>query len=299
MRWLGLNDALKHITSTKTCTSVEAQRHLKAKIGDETIPVKWSDSAGVKDIPDPRHLRGTKFNLSGPGLAHDKHKYRPLMVLHSALLTAWQNKTLISNAELSKEFASASPDLLGDCNDNDKSQWMTLVSAEEHIEVLKNCDSVEALRQLKEEIGDGIVKVQWADEPVDKPDVVALRGSQFILFGSGLAPDGTELRQLLVNFEDILRLWPKERDVENTPAEPSNAKSRVGRPTKRDLVWETLFEMQRQGKTIKGNRTQIARTIIQFHNVSFEDDGWDLGTVLGHIRAWIRANAPGDAKMRK
>jgi hypothetical protein len=221
------------------------------------------------------------------------------MVLHSALLTAWQNKMLKGNAELSKEFESAAPALLGDWNDNDESRWMTLVSAEEHIEVLQNCDSVEALRQLKEEIGDGIVRVQWADDPVDKPNVAALRGSQFILFGSGLAPDSKGLRPLLVNSEDILRLWPKKRDFKTIPVEPSNAKSGPGRPTKRQVIWETLFEMQRQGIPIKGNRTLIARKIIKFNNVSFEDDGWSRGAVLGHIRAWIRVNAPGDAKMRK
>src|SRR5712672_1160644 len=124
MRWLNLNDALKHITSTKKCTSVEAQRHLKAHIGAGTVPVKWSDSAGANDTPDPRHLQGTKFNLSEAGLAHDKYVYRPLMVLHSALLTAWQNKVLKNNAELSEDFGSAAPDLLSDENENDESRWM-------------------------------------------------------------------------------------------------------------------------------------------------------------------------------
>src|SRR3954454_25203704 len=134
MRWLNLNDALKYITSTNACTSVEAHRHLKAQIGARTVPVKWSDSAGANDIPDPRHLMGTKLNLSGSGHAHDKHAYRPLLVLHSALQTAWQNGVLKSNVELSNEFEGAAPDLLGDWNDNDESRWMTLVSAEEHIE---------------------------------------------------------------------------------------------------------------------------------------------------------------------
>jgi hypothetical protein len=298
MRWLNLNDALKHITSTNTCTSVEAQRHLKAQIGAGTAPVKWSNSAGTGDIPDPLYLRGTKFNLSGPGLAHDKHAYRPLMVLHSALPTARQNK-IKSKVELSKEFESAAPDLLGDENEKDDLRWMTLVSAEEHIEVLQNCDSVEALRQLKEEIGDGIVKVRWADDPLGKPDVAALKASQFILFGSGLAPDGTELRPLLVNSEDVLRLWPQEHDIKHFPVEPSNTKSGPGRPTKRDPVWETLFEMRSQGIPIKGNRTQIARKVVEINKVCFDDDGWSLGAVLGHIRAWINENAPGDAKIRK
>jgi hypothetical protein len=299
MRWLHLNDALKHITSTTTCTLVEAQRYLKSQIGAGTVPAKWSDSAGTNYTLDPGHLQGTKFNLSGPGLAYDKHAYRPLMVLHSALLTAWQNKILKSNADLSKEFESAAPDLLGDWNEIDGSRWMTLVSAEEHIEVSQNCDSVEALQQLKEEIGDGVVKVRWADGPLSKPDVAALKASQFILFGSGLAPDGTELRPLLVNSEDILRLWPEKRDVKDTPVEPPKAKTGPGRPTKRDEVWKTLFEMQSQGKPIKGNRTRIAEKIVKLNDVSFDDDGWSLRAVLDHIRAWQLANAPADEKMRK
>jgi hypothetical protein len=42
------------------------------------------------------------------------------MVLHSALLTACPNEILKSNVELSKEFASAAPDLLGDWTENDE-----------------------------------------------------------------------------------------------------------------------------------------------------------------------------------
>jgi hypothetical protein len=299
MRWLDLNHALKFITSTQKCTSVEAQRHLKAQIGAGTIPVKWSDSEGANDIPDPRYLQGTKLNLSGTGLAHDKRAYRPLMVLHSALLTAWQNKVLKSSAELSKEFGSAALVLQGDEKDNDELPWMTLVSAEEHIEVLQNCDSVEALRQLKEEIGDGIVKVRWADDLVDEPDVTALKASQFILFGSGLAPDGTEPRPLLLNSEDILRLWPNEHHVKNITVEPSTAKSGPGRPTVRDRVWETLSDMQSRGEPIKGIRARIARKVVELNNVSFDDSGWSQRAVLDHIRDWQLANAPDDAKMRK
>ena len=299
MRWLNLNDALKHIALTRACTSVEAQRHLKAQIGAGTVPVKWSNSTGTDDIPDPRHLKGTKFNLSGTGLAHDKHAYRPLMVLHSALLTAWQNRAPKSNAELSEEFESAAPDLLSDENENDKSRWMTLVSAEEHIEASQSCDSVEALRQLKEEIGDGIVKVRWADDPVDNPDVAALKASQLILFGTGLAADGIEFRPLLVNSEDLLRLWPMEYDVKNVPIKSSSAKSGPGRPSQREQVWRTLSEMQSRGIPIKGNKSRIAQKVIELNKVSFDNSGWSLRAVLGHIRDWELANIADDAKMRK
>lgn len=301
MRWLYLNNALEYITSTYKCTSVEAQRHLKAGIGSGTIPVKWSDSDGASDIPDPRYLQGTKLNLSGTGLAHDKSVYRPLMVLHSALQTACQNK-IKSNLELSTEFGSTTPGLLSDWDENDEndgSRWMTLVSAEEHIEALQDCDSVGALRQLKEDIGDGVVRVRWADDPLDKPDISALRGSQFILLGPGLAPDGAEPRPLLVNSEDLLRLWPMEYDVKNVPIKSSGAQSGPGRPSNRERVWRTLSEMQSQGTPTKGNRSRIAQKVVELNKVSFDDSGWSLRAVLDHIRDWQLANTPDDAKMRK
>ena len=64
------------------------------------------------------------------------------------------------------------------------------------------------LRQLKEEIGDGIVAVKWADKPTDNPDVAILKTSEFILTGPGFAPDGKEYRPLLVNRAHVLRYWP-------------------------------------------------------------------------------------------
>ena len=82
MSWLSLVEALEHICRMQKCTQAEAQRHLKAKIGARIIPVKWADSEGVNDIPDPRYLQGTKFIVSGRGLAHDQNtdSHRPLLV---------------------------------------------------------------------------------------------------------------------------------------------------------------------------------------------------------------------------
>ena len=38
---------------------------------------------------------------------------------------------------------------------------MSLVEAAEHIQIVEGCDSMEALRQLKSEMGDGTVKIRW------------------------------------------------------------------------------------------------------------------------------------------
>jgi hypothetical protein len=206
--WLALNEALGHVRHVQNCTPIEAQRYLKAKIGNGIISVKWADSEGANDIPDPRYLQGTKLKLSGTGLAHDKdaEAYRPLLVLRSEVMAAWQHDK--SNAEPSKEVENAKYGAPSNKSENDRLPWMTLVDAEEHIEILQKCDSVEALRQLKEEIGDGIVAVKWEDDPTDNPDVKILKTSEFILTGPGFAPDGKEYRQLLVNRANVFRLWP-------------------------------------------------------------------------------------------
>lgn len=208
MPWLSIVEAVEHILLTQKCTSVEAQRHLKAKIGAGVISVKWADAEGANDIPDPRYLQGTKLKLSGTGLAHDKdaEEYRPLLVLRSEVMAAWQHDK--SNAEPSKEVESTKCGAPSNKSENDRLPWMTLVDAEEHIEILQKCDSVEALRQLKEEIGDGFVAVKWEDDPTDNPDVKILKTSEFILTGPGFAPDGKKYRQLLVNRANVFRRWP-------------------------------------------------------------------------------------------
>src|SRR5450830_267936 len=132
--WLALNEALERVRHVQNCTPVEAQQQLKAKIGDGIIPVKWADSEGANDLPDSRYLQGTKLNLSGKGLAHDKgaDEYRPLLVLRSAVIAAWQHGNSITEPS---EVESAKHQVPSDRNGNDRLGWMTLVDAEEHIEV--------------------------------------------------------------------------------------------------------------------------------------------------------------------
>jgi hypothetical protein len=211
-RWLTLNETLEHIRGVLNCMPIEAQRYLKAKIADRIIPAKWADSEGANDIPNPRHLQGTKLNLSETGLAYYKRTdaYRPLLVLRSAVVAAWQPGK--NNLNPSKEVEGAKHGAPSNKHEHQQMDWVTLVDAEEHIEVVQNCDSVEALRQLKEEIGDGIVAVKWADDLTAKPNVTILKTSEFILFGPGLAPDGKQLRELLVNRVHVLRYWPAPDD---------------------------------------------------------------------------------------
>ena len=211
-RWLTLNEGLEHIRRVQNCTPIAAQRQLKVQIADGIIHVKWANSEGTNVIADPRYLQGTKLNLSETGLAYDKRddEYRPLLVLRSAVVAAWQPGK--SNLNPSKEVEGAKHCAPSNKHEHQQMDWVTLVDAEEHIEVVQNCDSVEALRQLKEEIGDGIVAVKWADDLKDKPNLTILKTSEFILFGPGLAPEGKELRELLVNRAHVLRYWPAPDD---------------------------------------------------------------------------------------
>jgi hypothetical protein len=106
-----------------------------------------------------------------------------------------------------------------------------VVEAVEHIRILCHCTSVEALRQLKSEIGDGMVPVKWSGSKAVSgnrdddwtragPDVGYLKTSQFLLIGVGLAPEKPEkdekyqLRPLLIERRAMQRLWPLEdKDV--------------------------------------------------------------------------------------
>ena len=298
-RWLALNEALEHIRRVQNCTPIDAQRQLKVHIADGIIPVKWADSEGTNDLPDPRYLQGTKLILSGSGLAHDSDAYRPLMILRSAVLRTWQHGK--GNGNPSKEVESAKHRAPSNKNRNDRLGWITLVDAEEHIEVLQKCDSVEALRQLKAEIGDGIVAVKWADNPTDNPDVTILKTTEFILTGPGFAPDGKEYRPLLIFRADILRLWPEERDlVKRMPVEQSNNESGRGRPSARDQIWAALAEMQNEGSLPpNGNQKQIATEVAKRLNHEIGSRGWSERTIVEHISDWQKENAPADSKMRK
>jgi hypothetical protein len=85
LRWMSLNEALKHIESILNAGSVSAQVALKEKIGAGEIPVKWADSEPPRDTPDIRELAVSQLILLEPGFASDGWSYRPLLVLRSAV----------------------------------------------------------------------------------------------------------------------------------------------------------------------------------------------------------------------
>jgi hypothetical protein len=206
---MSLMEALKHIESvfnvcsiSTNVSSVSAQVALKKKIGLDELPVKWADTRGPRDIPGIQKLALSQLVLSTPGLAPDGMSLRPLLVLRSAVLAAWP----LGGNETDLVHESSQ---VGSCQ---TAQWMSLVEAAEHIRIVEDCDSIEALRQLKKEIGDGMVPVQWEDsqEPKDCPDPQHMQASQLLLFGTGFVPDNDDecYRPLLVERSAVQRLWP-------------------------------------------------------------------------------------------
>ena len=198
-RWMSLIEAIKHIESGLSVSSVSAQVALKKKIGCGEFPVKWADALGPADTPNIEKLALSQLVLSTPGLAPDGVSLRPLLVLRSAVLAAWpQGGDAIDTVPETPQLEQAAP-------------WMSLVEAVEHIRIVQGCDSIEALRQLKSEIGDGMVQIRWADQAADdEPDGKRLSASDLILAGTGIALDEREgsFRPLLIQASAVYTLWP-------------------------------------------------------------------------------------------
>src|SRR5208283_2917403 len=166
-----LLEALEHIQSIEKCDSVTAQVRLKHEIGQAVIPVKWANPKRLSDKPNVSKLQRSQLVLSGQGLAPSGLNLRPLLVLRSAVHATWPETTRENTAPLEANSKARSNPAQREAKEKSE-QWMSLVEAVEHIRMSQRCNSVEALRQLKGEIGDGMVRVQWEDSegPKDYPD---------------------------------------------------------------------------------------------------------------------------------
>ena len=206
-----LVEALEHVQSVEECDSAAAQKLLKHEIGHLAIPVKWADSRGPNDKPNVGKLQRSQLVLSGSGLALSDLSLRVLLVLRSAVRATWP-RTTGEVAAPPEANSNAVRDLAQWESEEKYEQWMSLVEAIEHIRMSQHCDSVEALRQLKREMRDGMVRVQWDDlkGPKDRPNPEYLQASQLLLIGTGLAPDNLEeiYRPLLVERFAAQKLWP-------------------------------------------------------------------------------------------
>jgi len=217
---MSLAEALEHIQSMEKCTSVWAQVELKRQIRDRVIPIKWAESEGPKDKPNVVDIARSQFVLYSPGLAPGRVSLRPLLILRSAVLATWprtgsKTDSVLENNNVSERRSTS------DAVDERDESWMTLVEAIEHTRISEACDSLEALRQLKNEIRDGMMPISWGDSkgPVDFPDAKRLSTSQLLLIGPGIAPDedAGRYRPFLVDRSAVERLWPLPGDTSPTP----------------------------------------------------------------------------------
>jgi hypothetical protein len=206
-----LIEALEYIQSAETCDAVLAQVYLKRGIGQRVISVKWGDSSGPNDKPDVTKLQYSQLVLSRPGLAPSGTSLRSLLVFRSAVHATWPSMTSETATPLEGNPKAMNRSAQEEAKGTYE-RWMSLVEASEHIRISqRDCDSVDAMRQLKQEIRDGLVRVRWEDSegPEDCPDPEYLQTSQLLLVGTGLAPDKVEeiYRPLLVERSAVRELW--------------------------------------------------------------------------------------------
>jgi len=221
--WMPLLEALGQIQSVENSESVVAQVRIKLRIGCQVIPVKWADADGPNDKPNVRKLQRSQLVLSGSGFAPSGGRLRPLLVLSSAVYATWP-QTTNKGSTPPEANSNALSDLTQWGPDEKYLQWMSLVEAVEHIRINQYCDSIEALRQLKREMRDGTIPVQWDDSegPKDRPNPIYLHESELLLMGTGLAPDNVAkmYRPLLVDRSAVKQLWPltAEYSSQTTPS---------------------------------------------------------------------------------
>jgi hypothetical protein len=284
-RWLSLLEAVEYVRLAEKCSSIEAQIQLKDQIAEKTIPVKWADGGSPEDL---WYLQNSKLILSGHGLAADISSYRPLSVLRRAVASTWPAKGEKAHNDKTVLRPKHGQLIRGG---KELEKWMTLVRAIEHIQVVEKCDSVEALRQLKEEIADQTVGIMWADsmEHSDRPDAKQLSATQFILTGLGFAPDDDELRPLLLQRAVVFQLWSKPAvGSAATPPSASNTKPthKGGRPSAREKIRASLHEMAIDGLSVDGPPKTLASVVAERNGAVLGKQGWSDRTVCDHIRKW-------------
>jgi hypothetical protein len=252
-RWMTLVEALEYIQSVEKCDSVAAQVHLKHGIGRSVIPVKWADSEGPSDKPNCSELQRSQLVLSGPGLASSG--LRPLLVLRSAVHFTWP-RTTREGAAPPEADSNVRIDSARWETEEQYKQWMSLVEAIEHIRMSQHCNSVEALRQLKREMRDDMVRVQWEDSegPKDRPDPQYLQASQLLLIGTGFAPDSVQeiYRPLLIERSAVQELWRLPNCRRNgsgqTVSAPAGQQRQDTRPAAEVQIREAASEVYRDAR---------------------------------------------------
>ena len=330
-QWMTLVEVIERIQLTEGCSSAQAQVQLKIGISRGVIPAKWADQRNSLDTAtDLGYLPRSRLLLCEHGVALDDNRsgrYRPLLVLRAALDT-WP-RTCNERALPSERAPTLKRDQAQAKAEKERMRWMTLVEGIEHIQVGMSYEWLEALRQLKNEIGDGLVRVRWADQDgqSDRPNPEYLKASQFFPIGFGLAPDNVNetYRTLLVDRSAVRKLWPvsdvarsilREDEIPSgfsalmekrvtplaTPWPKINdpvsdhqpVVDKAGRPSIRDKVWHTLSQMRSEGESFDRSDKKLAKDVAKRNGKELGDGGWGDRTVMGHISKWRKGHLNSD-----
>ena len=278
---MNLVEAVDYVQTTLNVSSVFAQVLLKHAIGSRQIPAKWADQESARDLINIRELARSRLVMLPPGYGIDAESFRPLLLRRATVEGAAQ----LGGAATFRNSSQVYPFKAG--------PWMNLIEAVEYIQIVDELEFLDALAQLKAEIGNGIVGVQWNDQedPQDFPDPNYLAKSQLLPIGPGFARDVghamEQYRRLLARTSDLQRLWPSLKEPTKVSPPSLDSKGGRGRPTVRELVRSTLEKMKDEQWSMNQLQITIATEVLRRNRKSFDDRGWSDRTVLRHLSKWL------------
>jgi hypothetical protein len=202
--------------------------------------------------------------------------------------------------------------------------WSKLI---EHVRrAEKSCTKAEARRQIGNAIQDRALSVRWADErkppfgssPLGVPGDEPPRDAQYWqkcktrrdfvlepppydreLVDKRRAARLDKLRRFrkpkFPSFQ-VIELWPLVPPPalgENIISFPGGSarEGLRGRPSVRDIIYQTLAQMRSDGVSFKNKlHKALARDVAKRNGVKLGDKGWSDRTVVQHVSDWIGAH---------
>ena len=219
--------------------------------------------------------------------------------------------------------------------ERERAGWMTLREALDHIQMTGDCNLRAAWDHA---IGDQEARVRWADASldlstigdgsyVDEDNVPPTaegfwKSARAIFTGEGSVLDDPACRsqsvrikliregklgyrRLLVLREHVEKNWPGDSAEHLSSGESTSATKdiiRAGRPSARNLVWQTLDRMLARGDQLGVSQKRLAESIAQENDKKLgRDRGWNERTIVSHVSDWLKADGltTGDAKKPK
>jgi hypothetical protein len=100
-------------------------------------------------------------------------------------------------------------------------------------------------------------------------------------------------RKPLFQHDEVLKLWPPMPESGQSPSENvvNFPRGSRGRPSERDLVYQTLAQMRRDGVSLNKPHKTLAEQVASRNGHKLGDRGWDDRTIVQHVSDWLRENA--------